>query len=222
MPLHYAISTIADGNMYDRHDPFSRTVVDTRRRYLREHGFDPDHAIRLIVTYDTDTFCRYTQVGAPERGKGMADGAFGHYDALITTSRNTPLFLPIADCIGVVLYDPVHEVLALAHFGRHSLEQSGGQRIIEYLNTHYGTHPADIQVVATPAAGKENYPIWALDNKGMKEVMYEQLTTAGVPIENITDNPADTTTDRRYYSYSEFMKGNRQEDGDFCVVAELV
>ena len=43
-----------------------------------------------------------------------------HADALVTESPNVGLMLPIADCVGTVIYDPVQRRLALVHLGRHS------------------------------------------------------------------------------------------------------
>ena len=92
---------------------------------------------------------------------------------------------------------------------------------MQYLTEHYGTDPSELLVWLTPAPNKETFPIWALDNKGMKEVTFEQLTAAGITLEHITDNPADTVTDLNYFSYSEFLKGNRTEDGDYALVAVM-
>jgi hypothetical protein len=55
----------------------------------------------------------------------------------------------------------------------------------------------------------------------MKEAVLEQLETAGITPDNITDNPADTATDPNYYSHSEFLKGNKPTDGRFAMIAVM-
>ena len=114
-----------------------------------------------------------------------------------------------------------HEVLALAHLGRHNLEQGGGHKIIAHLSHHYHSNPAKLRITLTPAAGKNEYKIWALENIGMKEATFEQLASAGVLQANIIDAPIETTSSADYYSYSEFLKGNRDEDGDHAIVAMM-
>jgi hypothetical protein len=55
----------------------------------------------------------------------------------------------------------------------------------------------------------------------LKEVVFEQLRNAGIASTNITDNPADTTRDDRYFSHSEFLKGNKPTDGRHAIVVML-
>lgn len=150
----------------------------------------------------------------------MRDGDVPLADALVTTTPDLALFLPVADCVATTLYDEEHGVLMLSHLGRHSLEQQGGMKSVEYLIKNFNTHPEALKVWLGPAPSKETYPIFKLDNQGMKEAVFQQLQKAGVTFENITDNPADTATDERYFSYSEFLKGNKPE-GRIAMVAVM-
>lgn len=129
--------------------------------------------------------------------------------------------LPVADCVGAVLFDASKAVLMVSHLGRHSLEQQGAMRSVEHLSKVFGCNPADIEVWLTPAPGKPSYQIWALDNQGMKEATFAQLTTAGILPEHIHDDERDTVLDHNFYSYSEFLKGNRKEDGDHMIAAVM-
>lgn len=221
MSVLVAISTVADGSMLDRENPKSHKVVANRKAYLKSKGFDLQRSVRLRVHYETDDFCRYVSVDESYAGKGMQDANVRPADAIITTTRNLALFLPVADCIGAVIYDDVKRVLALAHLGRHSLEQLGGEKIIAHLATEYGSNPQNLRIWLSPAAGKDVYKIWALDNRGMKEAALEQLHNAGITAEQITDNTAETTSDENYFSYSEFLKGTRSSDGDHAIVAMI-
>lgn len=203
--------------MYNRHDFHDPEIIERRAAFLANHEVMLDDAVRLRVDYDTDDFCRYIEVGKADKGAGMRDDKAPPSDALITTTPGVALFLPLADCIGALIYDHTQHVLALAHLGRHSLEQQGGTKIIQHLVDHYGCSVENLEVFLTPAAGKDNYKIWALDNKGMKEAAHEQLAAASLISAQIHDNDADTTTSDLYYSYSEYLKGNRQEDGDHAI-----
>jgi len=215
------ISTVADGSMYNRHDPLDTKVINNRRTFLSKLGIELIHATRVKTVYEGDDYCRYHEVTLAQAGDGMQDNEVIVADGLVTRVPGHALILPVADCVGAVFYDPDQHILMLSHLGRHSLEQRGGVRSVEYLVQHYNVDPGHLKVWLTPAPGKDVYPIWALENKGMKEVTFEQLASAGILFENIVDNPADSTNDLNYYSYSEFLKGNRDEDGDHMMVAMM-
>lgn len=214
-------STVRDGSMYNRLDMYDPDVFNNRRSFLSMEDMDIKDFVRLRVDFNTDDFCRYNEVNDTHRGEGMLDNRVAPADALVTTTRGLGLFLPVADCIGAVLYDPSNAVVALAHLGRHSLEQHGALRIVEYLVQTHSTRPSDLKIWLTPAAGKDVYKIWKLDNKGMKEAALEQFAKAGVYPHQIEDNRAETTNDPNYYSYSEFLKGSRSDDGDHAIFAMI-
>lgn len=221
------ISTASDGNMYDRHNDTDPVVIHNREVFLQTLGSDLDRCVRVHVNalvranaHETN-WCRYREVSSKDAGQGMRDSLTEHADALVTTTPGLALMLPVADCIGAALYDPTNNVLMVSHLGRHSLEQQGAAQSIDHLVSTYGSNPRDIKIWLTPAAGKEHFPIWALNNQGMKEIAFSQFAEKGVSLDNITDNPADTTTDASYFSYSEFLKGNRPFDADYAIVAML-
>jgi copper oxidase (laccase) domain-containing protein len=212
-------STVSDGSMYNRNNKNDASVFENRASFIASLEKNASDFVHLLPTFDTEDFCRYVKVDTTHRGRGMADQNTITADAIITTTPGLGLFLPLADCIGAVLYDETENVLALAHFGRHSLEQNGIVSIVNYLNKHHTVKAKNLRVWMTAAAGKDVYQIWKLDNQGMKDAAFAQLEKAGVPRKNIDDNPAETTSDPNYYSYSEFLKGSRTDDGDHAVFA---
>jgi copper oxidase (laccase) domain-containing protein len=215
------VSTVANGSMYNRHDPTDAEIIRNRTDFLKQHGITLNQTSRLRFVFGGEDYCRYHILSQSEKGAGMRDDDIAAADAIVTTDPDHALALPIADCVGATLYDPDHGVLMLTHLGRHSLEQNGGRRSVEFLTTHFQTNPARLHVWLTPAPNKDAYPIWALNNQGMKEAALEQLHDAGVVDKHITDNSADTVTDRNFFSYSEFLKGNRDVDGDHMMVAMM-
>jgi copper oxidase (laccase) domain-containing protein len=220
--LIVATSKVEDGNMHIAADKTNATVLSNRRKWLGPYGIDINGTTRVSVTYDREDFCQYRTVQNTEKGDGMQDAGIEPSDALVVTEPGHALFLPIADCVATALYDEDHSILMLSHLGRHSLEQDGGYRSVQFLIERYSTNPASLKVWLSPTPNKDAYPIYALDDKGMKEVVYEQLAKAGVLAENITDNTADTTTDPEYYSHSAFLKGAKTEDGRFAMVAMMM
>jgi len=142
-------------------------------------------------------------------------------DALVVNKINHALFLPLADCIGAVLYVQSKNILMLSHLGRHSLEQFGGSESVNFLIKNFNVEPGDITIWLSPSAGKENYPLTALNDRSLQEVAIEQFISAGVPIDNITKSNIDTTTNNKYYSHSQYLKGKRGSDGRFAIIATI-
>ena len=221
MGIVTALSTVADGSMYNRQDMTDQSVITNRTKFLAVRDIAMTQTTRLHPTFDKQDFCIYREIDELDQGLGMTDDTGIRADAIITTQPNHALFLPVADCVGASIYDPRRNVLALAHLGRHNLEQGGAHKIIMHLAHRYGSNPSDLQIQLTPAAGKREYKIWALENKGMKEATHEQLASAGILPSNIIDNTIETTNDPDYYSYSQFLLGNRDEDGDHAIVAMI-
>lgn len=214
-----ATSTATDGSMKRSGDD-AAAVDASRRRFLLEHGTSLEQSVLVQLDYDSDDFCRYSLVDASAAGEGMLrPGRIA--DGLATRTSGLVLFLPLADCIGAVLYDPEHWALMLTHLGRHNLEQDGARRSVEFMVKAFGTNPRRLEIHFSPSAGKQNYPFFAFGNKSLAEVAVEQLRVAGVPRQTIQLSSVDTTTDQNYFSHSEFLKGNRVSDGRFAVMAKL-
>ena len=228
MSVSVFISTVANGSMYNPYDHRDPIVIANREKYFRDIDVDINTTTRLNTnilvraTIDNDTdYCRYEKVSILDQHKGMRDEHVVVADAIVTTDKGHALFLPLADCVGAAFYDTSHHVLLLSHLGRHSLEQQGGVAGVQYLVDKYGSDPADIEVWLTPAPSKESYKIWALDNKGMKEVTFEQLLAAGITPEHIHDNTAETDKDSHYYSYTEYFNGRSDDPGRHAIVAMI-
>lgn len=216
-----AVSTVADGSMKSTDGSFA-SVLPARTAFLQRNNIDPTEAVLVHLTYDGDEYTRFVVADEDLSGDGITRVPSIVADALITTTPDLALFLPLADCIGAVIHDTAQDVLMLSHLGRHNLEQHGGTRSIEYLVEHFDSNPADIEVWLSPAAGGENYPLHAFNNRSMQSVATEQLVAAGILPEHIVHSPIDVTQDENYFSHSEFLKGNRDNDGRFAVVAKLL
>jgi copper oxidase (laccase) domain-containing protein len=216
-----AISSKADGNMKFGIDDDAKTE-NNRRQFLQQAGLDIAHTTLVGITYDTDDFAKYRIVTEDEERAGMmvSGTKTAHADALVTTRPGHALFLPLADCVGVILYDPVRSVLMVSHVGRHSAEIDGARRSAEYLEATFASNPADLRVWLSPGVGKATYPLRHFDGKGLHEVIVGQLLTAGVRAENIEASSVNTAESDNYYSHSEYLKGN-DEYGRFAIVAAM-
>lgn len=215
-----AVSSQEDGTMTFRgNDPDQ--VVKNRQAFLEKVGINLSLATLVQVTYDDD-FARYHTVNDSHKGEGMSVPQSKIIaDALVTTSPNHALFLPIADCCAVVLFDPVKKILMVSHVGRQSVEVDGARRSVKYLIQNHAVDPTLLLVWLSPAVGKATYPLYAFDNRGLHEVIVHQLKRAGVKKENIEVSGVDTAFDNKYFSHSQYRAGARNDDGRFAVVAMM-
>lgn len=196
-----------------------QSVLSARTAFLQSNDIELDNTTLVRVAYDATDFCRFLTLSDANRGDGITHPASIVADALVVTKPGHALFLPLADCIGAVIHDPIQNILMVSHLGRHNLEQVGGTKCIEYLIKQHGVDPKKLTVWLSPAAGKDSYPLYAFDNRSLHEIATEQLMKAGVPAKNLTVSLIDSATDTNYYSHSQFLHGNRQTDGRFAIVA---
>jgi copper oxidase (laccase) domain-containing protein len=218
-----AVSSVEDGTMsFAQNDPEETRF--NRQAFLDRAGVDPFQATLLQVTFDDTTdFARYRVIDDDLMGEGMMEPVSDTVaDALVVTRPEQAIFLPLADCAGAIIYDPANQVLMVSHLGRHSVEVNGGGRGIEYLKQEFDSDPAELLVWLSPAVGSETYPLYALDNRGLHDVIIEQMTKAGVRPQNIEASHVDTAESPDYFSHSEFLAGNRSEDGRFAIIAMMV
>lgn len=218
--VNAAISSKSDGNMKFGIGSDADTEKN-RREFLRGVGLDIARTTLVGVTYDTDNFAKYRTVSADEKGAGMTAGSeVAHADALATDQPGHALFLPLADCVGIILYDPIHRILMVSHVGRHSAEIDGARRSVKHLSAQFGTGPTDLKVWLSPGVGKATYPLHRFGGRGLQEVIMGQLQMDGVKKENIEASGIDTAESTDYYSHSQYLKGN-DDYGRFAIVAEM-
>lgn len=216
-----ALSSRLDGNM-----KFGlgndEEVIKNRQSFLRAVGIDSQRTTLVGITYATDDFAKYRTVTASDKGQGiLAPSVADPVDALVTNQPGHALFLPIADCIGAVLYDSEQHVLMVSHLGRHSVEQNGAEKSVQYLKDTFSVDPADLRVWLSPGVGKTTYPLRMFDGRSLREVITDQLVAGGVQLDNIQSDDIDTATSSEYYSHSEFLKGNQPGPARFAIVAEM-
>jgi copper oxidase (laccase) domain-containing protein len=216
-----AVSVVDDGTMKKVGHADPEQVDENRIAWLGRHGVDIKQTVLVSLDYATDDFCHYSFVDQTMTGDGMTRRSTMTNDALATHASHVALFLPLADCVGAVLYDPMTKILMLSHLGRHNLEQHGGQKSVEYLAKEHTVDPKNLLVWLSPSAGKENYPLFNFDHTSLQQVTIEQMLAAGVYKENITPSNIDTTKCQEYFSHSEYKKGHRQTDGRFAVLAMI-
>lgn len=155
------ISSAEDGNM--RYKVFgsnetNEDIAKHQSNFLSQLGIAADQAVMVYVSYESDDFTRYSSVTEADKGRGLkVPGEMNPADALATNTSGVALFLPLADCVGAILYDPLRHALMVSHLGRHSTIQDGARKSVEYLATQYGCEPNDLQIWLSPSVSQCSY-----------------------------------------------------------------
>lgn len=80
-------------------------------------------------------------------------------DALITNVPGVAISVRTADCIPVLLYDPVHGAVAAVHDGWRGTVQCLSRKVIAEMGRRYGTDADDLRAVIGPGIGPESFQV---------------------------------------------------------------
>ena len=72
-------------------------------------------------------------------------------DAIVTHLSGRSLAVLTADCIPIIIYDPVRHVTGVVHAGRKGTEKFIFSNVVEILVREYGSSPLDLTVGMGPA-----------------------------------------------------------------------
>ncbi len=102
-------------------------------------------------------------VGEADRGSGArspddAIASAGGADALVTASPAVVLAILTADCVPIVLHDPVAGVLACVHAGWRGTVAGVAAAAVAAMRG-LGTRPADVVAAIGPAIGADRYQV---------------------------------------------------------------
>jgi len=84
---------------------------------------------------------------------------FPDTDALVTNIPGICIFVRTADCVPVLLFDPVQKAAAAIHSGWKSTVQEISKHTIEIMQKEYGTNPKDIVAGIGPSIGPKVYEV---------------------------------------------------------------
>ena len=208
------ISELSDGNMRFFNGSSEKEIQDNQRSLAASIG--SSKTARLCTTYGDDrsyadyeildkkNFSSY-DIMNPESTITVTDG--------LATQEGIGILLPLADCLGVVLFDPEHNVLGLVHSGRQNLEQNGLKLFVEFLQDKFQTNPRELRAFFSPCA--QDYKIYKFE-KTLPQVAEEQLEKMGVDKKNILKSSVDTVSNQNYPSHSQKDSTTR-----FAIVAKL-
>ncbi len=97
--------------------------------------------------------------GLPLTEHPGAKSAIARADAMITRLRGVGLFWAYADCTPVLIVDPAHEAVALAHAGWRGTSGAVAVATLWCMRERYGTRAADVWVGLGPSIGPCCYEV---------------------------------------------------------------
>ncbi len=99
-------------------------------------------------------------------------------DALITRERRAVLALSFADCVPILLYDPVEQVIGLVHGGWRGTARGIVVATLEAMNEYSGCQPCNIYAGIGPAIGPCCYEVSeAVQQLFLGQMQFETMPT---------------------------------------------
>jgi polyphenol oxidase len=132
-------------------------VLENRRRLLSMLGFELERSVWSEQVHGD----RVAVVRAEDAGRGALDAASAvpGADALVTDVPGVPLCVTVADCVPLVIFDPVAGALGVAHAGWAGTVAKIAARTVETMTERFGSTPSDLFAAIGPSIGPEAYEV---------------------------------------------------------------
>ena len=117
------------------------------------------------------------------------------YDALVTDVPGVAIGARTADCIPVLMYDPVRRVVAAVHSGWKGTVLKIAAKALAVMASKYGTRAADILAVIGPGIGPDSFQVGPEVTEAFLAAGFpETWSRPSLPIKHSTDGSEKTGT----------------------------
>lgn len=80
-------------------------------------------------------------------------------DAILTNRPFVTLMMRFADCVPILLFDPIHRAIGIAHAGWiGTVDKIAGKTVMRMVE-EYGTNPVDVRAAIGPSIGPDHYSV---------------------------------------------------------------
>ncbi|MBO4843507.1 MAG: laccase domain-containing protein [Bacteroidales bacterium] len=117
--------------------------------------------------------CKVAVIDRPGLTREELEG----FDAFVTSLPGVAIGVRTADCVPVLLYDPLKRVIAAVHAGWKGTVLRVSQKVLEVMAVKLGSSAADIKAVIGPAIGPESFQV------GIE--VAEKFKLAGFPMDHV-------------------------------------
>ncbi len=221
---------------YQRGDEPS-AVDENFRRIAEVFDSTPDHIVCASQTHSTNIRI----ITEADCGKGVRkEKDYDEIDGLITNVPGIILCTSHADCVPIYLVDKRNKAIGLGHAGWRGTVGRISDKLLQEMNTHYGTEPEDVLAAIGPSICQDCYEVgddvaseihkcfpWRWRNllaEGPIEGKYQlnlweanrmTLLSAGIIEENITVTDICTYCNKDYLFSHRATNGKRGNMGAF-------
>jgi polyphenol oxidase len=131
-----------------------KEVVKNRQQFFLTLGINSDDVVCCDQIHGNNILV----VGEGEKGKGVLDKdtSISETDGLITENKDIFLMIKTADCLPIMLYDPIKQVTAILHVGWRGLL---GQIILRAIDKliNIGCNPENITAGIGPGICQKHF-----------------------------------------------------------------
>ena len=168
LPVRHAFTTRLGGvsptpysslNMAFHVGDQSVNVVENRARVCAALHMPPASLVAGEQVHGAQV--RIVEAQDAGRGAGELETALPATDILVSATPGVALISFYADCVPLLLCDPVRRVIACAHAGWRGTLAQVGAVAVSVMSTHFGCAPIDVQVLMGPAIGPCCYVVSA-------------------------------------------------------------
>lgn len=110
-------------------------------------------------------------------------------DAILTDQPGVTLFMRFADCVPILLYDPIRRVIGLAHAGWQGTVKKVAAAAVQAMHARYGTQAEDIIAALGPSVGAHHYEVGPEVEDQVRSVFGEDASGMLYPSNNETMLP---------------------------------
>lgn len=224
-------------NLSFKRNDLHENVIENYKRLTQALNIDIESIVLPQQVHDNKVHV----VTSKDCGKGLIKGSgLAGYDALVTNEPGVTLVTIHADCVPVFLYDPVKNVIGLAHSGWKGTAKNIASETVDKFTSVYGSKPSDIVAVIGPSieqccfeVGDEVKEIfdnnirwsskysteinekWHIDLKG---IIFEALINKGLLERNIFKSQICTMCNMNlFFSH----RGEKGKTGSMAAVMQL-
>ncbi|WP_373127793.1 peptidoglycan editing factor PgeF [Dielma fastidiosa] len=199
-------------------------ILKNRNKFCEDFNISLNQCVFAQQTH-SDHLIKVTNADSG-RGSDDAANAIPDCDALYTKEKGIMLGVFHADCVPVLIYDPIQELICAIHAGWQGTVKEITGKAINYLKENEGVDPSQLLVYIGPAICQDNFEVGEevvelinnmsfdtsafvyqntetkkayVDNKGLNR---EQCILAGVPYTNISvDKNCTYSNQENFFSY---------------------
>ena len=159
-PVFHAVLTRHGGFSQDPYATlnFGGTVGDDHLAVLKNHqrtydilGYDFNSRFDAWQVHGTNIVCANSPRN-PNSPHVKADG-------ILTNNPNLTLFMRFADCVPILLLDPIKKVIGIVHAGWQGTYQMICQAAVEKMTTCYGSKPDTLLAAIGPSICQNCYEV---------------------------------------------------------------